>query len=113
MKKLVVLLFIVSLIVVGCSFGSDVIDKIKDPLKATYNVVDKAIPILEELANSDALSDEYKATLQIVADGAKTVKTVLEKVASIIGLDLGASVESIADIEGLKAAIEELKKHAE
>ena len=115
MKRLIVFAFVISLLITGCTWGTDITEKIKAPIKATHSVISKAIPILQELANSEALSDEYKATLSIVADGAVTVKAILEKVAVIIGLDLTEVVEvetadAKSNIDKLKEAIEELKK---
>jgi len=114
MKRFIVFAFVISFLIVGCTWGTSITEKIKAPIKATHSVISKAIPILQELANSEALSDEYKATLSIVADGAVTVKAILEKVAVIIGLDLTETVVETADVKSnidkLKEAIEELKK---
>jgi len=119
MKKMIV---IISCIVISCFMliGCDTtsLDKVKDPIKKTYNVIDKIIPILSDLSIGSNVPDEIKNNINIAITGLKAIETTLMYAASILNIDLTPEVvqkvssnsSSVADkhIQDLNKVINDL-----
>jgi hypothetical protein len=113
MKKKIIAFFscliVSSLILIGCT-GPEVIEKVKDPIKKTYVVISKLIPVLNDLKASQNVPDKIKSDLEIATNALTVVQTTLGYAAKILGIQLDVTTLSVADIEALKQAIVELEE---
>lgn len=99
-----------AMVLIGCDMTS--VDKIKEPIKKVYLVIDKLIPVLNELGNTPNIPENIKQNLTIAVNGLTIVETTLNYAAKILGIDLSnnvvAKAENANKLSDLQNAITEL-----
>jgi len=112
MKKKVMVfvsaIIISGLALIGCDMTSS-IDKIKDPVKKVYIVIEKLIPILNDLQSGPNVPDNVKQNLGIAVEALTVVEAALGYAVKVLGIDLTTPVIVINEKSVIPNAIEDLK----